>query len=497
MLATEHRFEQPSDMKETMRRYRKLGPFLFLPILSALLLVAGCAAVGPDYSTPEPDAPTAWQTSVPGGGDAAFPEAERLAQWWTNLDDPFLSDLIDMAVDESLSVKQALSRLRESRARLGMSAAAQFPTLDLSTDATWSRSGTDAVRESYSGSFDAGWELDLFGGIRRTKEAGLADLQAEMANLADVLVSLTAEIGLNYIDVRTYQERLAVAKANLASQRETYELIHGRYAVGLSNELALQQARYNLESTRSRIPGLVTGGAAALNRLAVLTGKPPGKLHDMLIEPHPIPVAPITIAVGIPAETLQRRPDIRKVERELAAQTARIGVAEAERYPKIRLSGSIGLETSHLADLFDGASLFWNHGPRISWNVFDAGAIRNAITVQETLQEQALIAYETAVLEALEEVENAMTAFAQEQLRRSRLTDAVEAAQLAEKLSRDKYAAGLINFSDVLDVQRTLLSFQDQLAESNGTVTANLIRLYKALGGGWSPSMLEEGTSSP
>jgi NodT family efflux transporter outer membrane factor (OMF) lipoprotein len=413
------------------------------------------------------------------------------------LNDPILSELIDLALAQNLDIKQALSRLREARARRGVTDTEMFPTLDLSADATWSRSGTDAVRESYGGSFDAGWELDLFGGIRRSREAALADVLAEMADLADVLVSLTAEVGLIYIDVRTYQARLAVAKANLAAQQETYELIQGRYAVGLGNELALQQARYNLESTRSKIPSLVIGGAESLNRLAVLTGKPPGTLNERLITPCPIPVAPITIAVGIPAETLQRRPDIRKAERKLAAQTARIGVAEAERYPKIRLSGSIGIDAGKLADLFDGEALFWSHGPRISWNIFDAGAIRNTIKVQETLQEQALFAYETAVLEALEEVENAITAFAQEQLRRSRLTIAVEAAKIAEKLSRDKYAAGLIGFSDVLDVQRTLLSYQDQLAESDGSVTANLIRLYKALGGGWSPSMLEKGASSP
>jgi NodT family efflux transporter outer membrane factor (OMF) lipoprotein len=466
-------------------------------LLAAVLMAAGCAAVGPDYVAPEIPAPAAWQADFGGGEDTTAPDPSRLEYWWANLDDPILSDLIDMALAQSLDVKQALSRVREARARRGVSDAGMFPTLDLSADASQSRSGNNAVRESYGGSFDAGWELDLFGGVRRAREAALAELQAGMADLSDVLVSLTAEVGLNYVDVRTYQARLAVAKANLASQQETYELIQGRYAVGLGNELALQQARYNLESTRSRIPSLVTGGAAALNRLTVLTAKPPDKLHAMLIEPHPIPVAPITIAVGIPAQALQRRPDIRRAERELAAQTARIGVAEAERYPKIRLSGSIGLEAGKLADLFDGAALFWNHGPRISWNIFDAGAIRNSIKTQEAVQEQSLIAYEAAVLEALEEVENAMTAFAQEQLRRLRLTHAVEAAQLAEKLSRDKFSAGLIGFSDVLDVQRTLLSFQDQLAESDGTVTANLIRLYKALGGGWSPSMLDKGISSP
>ncbi len=468
-----------------------------LAIVGIILVMAGCAIVGPDYTPPDIPSPAAWQADFGGAEDTATPDHSRLELWWDNLNDPILSDLIDLALNQSLDVKQAMWRLREARARRGVIDAEGFPTLDLSADASWSRSGTHAVKESYGGSFDAGWELDLFGGVHRTQEAAAADLQAEMANLADVLVSLTAEIGLNYIDVRTYQARLSVAQANLAAQQETYDLVQGRYAVGLSNELALQQARYNLESTRSRIPSLVTGGAAALNRLAVLTGHAPGSVHARLIASAPIPVAPITIAVGIPADTLQRRPDIRKAERELAAQTARIGVAEAERYPKIRLSGSIGLETSNLADLFDGASLFWTHGPRISWNVFDAGAIRNAVKAQEAVQEQALTAYETAVLEALEEVENAMTAFAQEQMRRLHLKDAVEAAQIAEKLSRDKFSSGLISFSDVLDVQRTLLSFQDSLAESDGTVTANLIRLYKALGGGWSPTMLDKGALSP
>ena len=480
-------------MRNRHQRFSK--PLLI--IIAIFLLMGGCAVVGPDYLPPDICAPDTWQADFGGAEDVTAPDPSRLESWWANLHDPVLSELIDQALSQSLDFKQAVSRVREARARRGVRDADGFPMLDLSADGTWSRSGTQAVRQSFGGAFDAGWELDLFGGVHRAKEATLADLQAEVANLADVMVSLTAEIGLNYIDLRTYQSRLAVARANLATQQETYELIQGRYAVGLSNELALQQARYNLESTRSRIPSLVTGGAAALNRLTVLTGKPPGTLNVLLTQPHPIPTAPITIAVGIPAEALQRRPDIRKAERDLAAQTARIGVAEAERYPKIRLSGSIGLEAGKLADLLDGAALLWNHGPRISWNIFDAGAIRNTIKVQEALQEQALIAYETTVLEALEDVENAMTAFAQEQLRRMRLMRAVQSAQIAEKLSRDKLSAGLINFSDVLDVQRTLLSFQDQLAESDGNVTANLIRLYKALGGGWSPSMLDKGASTP
>ena len=316
-------------------------------------------------------------------------------------------------------------------------------------------------------------------------EAAEADLEASQEDLRDVLVSLLAEVALNYVEVRTYQARLAVAEENLEAQDETYQLTQWRYQAGLSDELAVQQARYNLESTRSQIPTLRTGLEEAMNRIAVLLGEQPGKVHEELKKPVPIPVAPLKVAVGVPADVLRRRPDVRRAERELAAQTARIGVATADLYPKLSLSGSIGLEALSLNDLFSSATKTVSGGSQITWPIFNGGAIRQNIEVQSALQEQALIAYEAAVLSALEEVENALVAYAEEQGRRDALREAEEAAQKAVELAQQKYQAGLTDFNNVLEAQRSLLTFQDQLAQSEGTVTSNLVRLYKALGGGW------------
>jgi multidrug efflux system outer membrane protein len=322
-------------------------------------------------------------------------------------------------------------------------------------------------------------------------EAAEADLGAKQEDLHDVLVSLLAEVAVNYLDVRTFQVRLAVAEANLEAQSETYQLAQWRYEAGLSDELTVQQARYNLENTRSQIPTLRTGLEEAMNRIAVLLGEQPGKLHAELEKREPIPVTPLNVAVGVPADLLRRRPDVRQAERQLAAQTARIGVATADLYPKFTLSGSIGLEALSLNNLSSG---IWtlSGGPRISWAIFKAGAIRQNIEVQSALQEQYLIAYETAVLSALEEVENALVAYAEEQQRRQSLSEATQAAQKAVELAQHKYQAGLTDFSNVLDAQRSLLSFQDQLAQSDGTVTSNLVRLYKALGGGWTSMAPDE-----
>jgi NodT family efflux transporter outer membrane factor (OMF) lipoprotein len=276
-----------------------------------------------------------------------------------------------------------------------------------------------------------------------------------------------------------------VTEANIKAQEETCELNRSRYKAGTIDDLPVQQSIYNLERTRSLIPSLQTGLEAAKNRLAVLLGEKPGSVHQELAERKPIPVLPVTVAVGVPAETMRHRPDIRRAERNLAAQTARIGVATADLYPKFRLSGSIGLESISTGDLLTSASRTWSVGPGVSWNIFDAGAIRRNIKVQSALQEQALIQYEAVVLKAQEEVENVLVAYAKEQLRRESLTAATAAAQRAYELAQDQYKAGLVDFSNVLDAQRSLQSFQDELAQSDGAVTSNLVRLYKALGGGW------------
>jgi len=412
-----------------------------------------------------------------------------LANWWTTLKDPELSSLIERAVAGNLDLKKAWARVREARARRGISEANIFPNLDVTGSASRSYSseetGSGKTRELYAAGFDAGWELDIFGGAQRSIEAAEANLEASQEGLRDVLVSLVAEVALNYVEARTYQARLAVAEANLKAQQETYELTGWRYEAGLSDELSVEQARYNLESTRSQIPTLHTGLEGAKNRLAVLLGEPPGAAHPEIEKPMPIPVTPLEVAVGVPADTLRHRPDVRQAERELAAQTARIGVATADLYPKFTLKGSIGLEALSLGNLISTGSRTYSIGPRITWPIFDAGTIRKNIEVQSALQEQALIQYEAAVLSALEEVENALAAYANEQVRRQSLLDATQAAERAVDLARVKYAAGLIDFQVVLDAQRSLLSLQGQLAQSDGTVTSNLIALYKVLGGGW------------
>jgi NodT family efflux transporter outer membrane factor (OMF) lipoprotein len=327
--------------------------------------------------------------------------------------------------------------------------------------------------------------LDLFGGVRRSIEAAESDLQATGADLRDVWVTLAAETAVTYIEVRTSQARLAVARANLEAQQETLALTSARNDAGLEDELAVHQARYNVESTRARIPSLEAGLETALNGLAVLHGQAPGTLHSLLSEPGSVPVPPKEVAVGIPGDVLRQRPDIRSAERDLAAQTARIGEATADLYPKVRISGSIGVETLDLNHLWSNALWPFGYGLSIEWPVFDAGRIRRNIDVQEALQKQALVQYKGAVLSALEEVENALSAYALERDRLDTLNRAVLAAQEAVDLGQIQYEAGLIDFGDVLEAQRSLLGFQDQVAESEGTVAADLVRLYKALGGGW------------
>jgi NodT family efflux transporter outer membrane factor (OMF) lipoprotein len=471
---------------------------LWLSIMLTIVILSGCKAVGPDYVMPETPVSASWHSQLEGGLSAEEMDKQTVASWWTTLNDPILTSLIDRAVAGNLDLKSALARVRQSRALRNIAGAGLFPTLNIGASDTFSRGrkdiGTGETNELYAANFDAGWELDIFGGVRRSVESATADLQARRENERDVLVSLLAEVALNYVEVRTYQARLASAQANLETQNETYQLTQWRNEAGLGDELAVQQALYNLVSTRSQIPSLRTGLEETINRIAVLLGEQPGRINEELTNPESIPVTPLSVAVGVPAEMLRRRPDVRQAERELASQTAQIGVAAAELYPRLSLDGSIGIEAGSLRNLLRNASSSdtWtlSGGPRVSWAIFDAGRIRQNIQVQSALQEQALIQYEAVILGALEDVENALVSYAQEQQRREDLREATQAAQKAAELARNKYEAGLTDFNNVLDTQRSVLSFQDQLAQSNGTVTTNLIRLYKALGGGWT-SMAE------
>jgi NodT family efflux transporter outer membrane factor (OMF) lipoprotein len=471
---------------------------LFTAIAMGVIL-NGCWAVGPDYTPIQPQAPEKWNTAMAGGLTPKQPDPDTLAHWWTIFNDPVLSKLEEQAVNGNLELQTAQARIREARALRGISQARLFPNVNATAAASKMRSsesgGTGLETELYTAGFDAGWELDIFGGLRRSIEASQADLEASQVNLDNVMISLMAEVALNYVDVRTFQAQLALTQANIKTQEETYYLNLSRYQAGIIDELAVQESLRILEASRSQIPAIETRMAAAKNRLAVLLGIQPGEFAQELVEAKPIPALPATVAVGIPAETLRRRPDIRFAERLVAAQTARIGVATADLYPKFQLAGTIGVESINSGELLKWGSRVWSYGPRASWNVFDAGAIRQNIAVQNALQEQALIQYQTTVLNAQEEVENALIAYAKEQRRRDSLNKAATAAQRAQLLAMDKYQAGLVDFNNVLDAQRSLLILQNELNQSTGAATTNLVRLYKSLGGGWGYASREEDTS--
>ncbi len=468
-------------------RVSRRGPL----VLTAALMLGGCLTVGPNYTKPRPETSKAWHAALQGGLTAHRPDPAKLAHWWTLLGDAELTKLEARAVAANLDIRQALARVREARAALGIEKAAAYPGLDASGRAIKERgsenAGIPGEDRLYDVGFDAGWELDIFGGVRRSIEAATAELEAMHEDLRDVLVSLEAEVARNYVEVRTYEARLAAMRANLDAQQESYDFNLSRFKSGLIDELAVQQSLQELETTRAEIPILKAGLAAAENRLAVLLAQTPGSLDRELEAVRPIPVPPLTVAVGIPADTLRRRPDVRRAERILAAQTARIGVATAQLYPTFRLSGSIGLESLSTGNLWQWASRTYQIGPSFSWPIFHAGAIRRNIEVATARQAQALIGYQKAVLAAQEDVEDALVAYAKEQRRSDALGQAELAARRALSLAKDQYRSGLVDFTTVLGAQQALQSLQDGLAESRGEVTLDLIRLYKALGGGWMP----------
>jgi NodT family efflux transporter outer membrane factor (OMF) lipoprotein len=458
-------------------------------LLTIVLIVSGCAAVGPDYVRQEAEAPDRWQAPLQAGLSLEQPDFSDLSHWWTILQDPQLAELEERAGRGNPDLKEAQARIREARAMRGIRQAEGFPGLDGSAAARRSRSsennGSGEEKNLFSLGFDASWEADIFGRVKRSVEASQADLEGTKENLYHLQVVLMAEVALNYVEVRTFQQRLDLNRENIKILQQGYELNDSRYRAGIIGELAVQESLRLLETAKSTRPLLEVGLDAAKNRLAVLLGEHPGQLHKELAMSQPLPSLPANVAVGIPAETLRRRPDVRRAERGLAAQTARIGVATAELYPKFRLSGTLGLEALSAGDLLQTASRTWGFGPGVEWNIFDAGSIRRNIEVQNARQEQALIQYERTVLKALEEVENALVAYAQEQQRSDSVARASAAAERASELAQDQYLAGLVSFNNVLDAQRSLLTLSDELARSNGNIVANLIRIYKALGGGW------------
>ena len=331
----------------------------------------------------------------------------------------------------------------------------------------------------------------MFGGVRRQVEAADADIEAGVEGRRDVLVSLLAEVARDYLELRGTQRQLAIARANLASQQGTLRLTRERRQAGMGTQLDVSRAESEVATTAAQIPALDAQARAAVHRLGVLIGREPSALSERLsaegnaASAGTIPPVPPEVPVGLPSDVLRRRPDIRRAERELAAATARTGAATADLFPRFTLTGAGGLQTLNLGDLFQGNSAFYSIGPGVSWPVFDAGRIRSNIRVQGARQEQALIRYRQAVLSALRDVEDALSNYAAEQVRRQSLAEAVAADRQAVAVARDQYAQGVIDFLTVLDAERSLFRSEAALADSDRTVATDLVALYKALGGGW------------
>lgn len=456
------------------------------------LTLAGCAAVGPDYLPPASDAPADWHQLTPSATPAVRAQtADDLTAWWQQLNDPLLTQLMDEALRASPDLRSARAKLREARARRDVADAGRYPELSASGNASRSRSsretGSGATRNFFSAGFDASWELDVFGGTRRAIEASEADLDTARASLDDTRVTLVAEVASAYVNVRALQLRLGIARANLAAQTETLQLTDWRQQAGLANTQDVEQARTNLEQTRAQIPALQASLTEAEHQLDVLLGLQPGNLHARLAGAGDLPALPARVAVGIPADTLRMRPDVRAAERRLAAETARVGVAEAARYPGFALNGSIGVEALTLGALGSGNAGTSSLLAGIAAPLFNAGRLRAQADAQDAVREQAQIAYTQSLLAALQDVENALSALARSQERQRALTDAADAARNAAALARQRYTAGLIDFQSVLDTERTRLSVEDSLAGTRADGVLALIRLYKALGGGWPP----------
>jgi NodT family efflux transporter outer membrane factor (OMF) lipoprotein len=454
-------------------------------LLLAALGLAACASVGPNYERPDVTLPQAWSSPAP----VTRAAGDELGAWWARFNDPLLGALVSRAQAASPDLQIAAARLRQARARRTATAAARYPTLGASATAQRSRTegqaGGAQLRSSYGAGLDAAWEADIFGGVRRGVEAADADLASAEEALHDAQVSLAAELAMTYVDVRTLQARLRIAAASLASQTETVALTAWRAQAGLVNEQDLLQAQSNLEQTRAQVPALAQALTEAEHTLDALVGQTPGALHAALGAYAAFPSASTQIAVGVPADLLRRRPDVRAAERRLAAETARLGVATAALYPSFRLSGSIGLEALTLASLGDGGSLTSSLLGGITAPLFQGRRLRAEVEAQDAAREQALAGYRQAVLAALQDVENALAAVARTQERLAALDRAAASARAAAQLARQRYGAGLIDFQSVLTTERTLLTIDDSLATTRADGTLSLIRLYKALGGGW------------
>jgi multidrug efflux system outer membrane protein len=463
--------------------------------VAGMVGVGGCA-VGPDYHPPAAHSPVAWSSPMANGLTNG---ATAGSTWWKSFNDAELDSLIQRAARSNLDLRVAEARLRQARAVRERSAADFMPSVDASASYARQRQSENQPLigalplppnfpfeyNVYQAGFDASWEIDLFGGKRRALEAATAEWEGTIEARNDAMVSLLAEVARTYVELRGGQYRLEIARRNLKLQEEALELTRARFQTGVANEIDVTRAAALLAGIRAAIPPLNTTVRSAMYGMAVLLGQKPGELVTELSPTMPVPPTPPEVPIGLPSDLLRRRPDVRQAERQLAAETARIGVAKSDWFPKLSLTGDVGSESVTLAQAFKPGSLFWSLGPSLQWRALDFGRVRAEVRTQTAVQEAALATYEKVVLISLQEAENAVVTYAQEQNRRQALADEVAENRRSLDMADGLYAKGRVNYLDVLDAQRSLYQSEDQLAVSDQAVSLDLIALYKALGGGW------------
>ena len=465
----------------------------------AATLGSGCTMVGPDFVRPEADVAADWQEAQSPGLDAA---AAEHGEWWTAFGDPVLDQLIQTAYRQNLPLQIAGLRILEARAQLGVAVGGLYPqeqtvnAAGIYNRGSENRANTifgDLNYWDYSVDFGVAWEADFWGRFRRAIESADANLLASIADYDAFLVTLTAEVAAVYVTIRTFEERLAIARENVAIQQRSLEIADVLFRNGATTELDVRQAETLLRGTEAGIPFLEAGLRQAQNALSTLLGRPPGEVRAMLGGVDTIPVAPSQVAVGIPADLLRRRPDVRRAELDAWTQSARIGIAKADLYPSIALFGTIGLaagDSSATArsgsnDLIDGDALFFQGGPALRWNVFNYGRIKNSVRVQDARLQQLIVNYQETVLRAAQEAEDAMVAFLNFQRQAAALGLSVAAAKRSVDLALIQYRDGAVDYTRVLNTQQSLLRAQDEHIRSRGDIALNLVALYRSLGGGW------------
>lgn len=465
-------------------------------ILLALLFPA-CTAVGPSYKAPATQMPAHW---VEKSDNISEQAGTDLAAWWVRFKDPVLNALIQQAIVSNQDLAIAETHIHEAREQRILAAAGGYPDLTATGAYTSIHEGKNSSlgkidQDLFQAGFDANWELDIFGGNRRAREAAEASVAASVENKRDVLVSLVAEVARNYVELRGGQQRLAITRENISLQKQVVDMVQRRFKVGFGSELEVVQARTQLALTRSQVPVLQELINRSMHQLSLLLGKTPETVLPELVGAGDIPASPRHIPVTLPSTLLRQRPDIRRAERQLAAATAEIGVSTAELFPRFSLSALIGLESVGLSKLVSSGSKFWSAGPTVQWSLFDAGKARAGVEISKSRRDRAQKVYEKTVLAALVEVENALGAYSREQESFEILQTAVDAARRAAEISKSQYSLGFVAFLNVLQTEQAFYRSQDQLVQSKARLALDMVALYKALGGGWRHLKVEQTTT--